>query len=401
MTLTITPTAFRVTWVLGALASVLYGAGAQAVMSASTGTIMGRSPTVTPGMLVLRTPDNEVIVNHALMPAGFVPHHFIGTTELLDLPEDDDDDGGLSTQIDTLQADYFFTANGTPLTPYQLGQPLGSIAPGGVITAKIVSPVIVSSTTGSPKTATTGRMDSQTHTFRVDAPLVVRANGFDMPEAASFPGTGFDGAEFEFLMNGVDTSINSTYTYSNKLDKTWFTVNGMGHVMLLSAPAPGDNVAIITITDSANAREPIDYRFTPKLWMRTTGINNTGATLDDARTTCNTLGSGYRLAYYTEVSSSLPTELDSAYSPGRSATRMALWDNWGALTPVAYPSSGITPTANGFAWADATDRVTSLNGVVLGPGGQGSYPAWNNVSGAMAYDGLFGIHGVFCMTELN
>ncbi|GKX53508.1 hypothetical protein [Budvicia aquatica] len=61
----------------------------------------------------------------------------------------------------------------------------------------------------------------------------------------------------------------------------------------------------------------------------------------------------------------------------------------------------ITPTANGSAWADATDRVTSLNGVVLDPGGQGSYPEWHNVSGAMAYDGLYGIHGVFCMTELN
>ncbi|WP_166793092.1 hypothetical protein [Budvicia aquatica] len=45
--------------------------------------------------------------------------------------------------------------------------------------------------------------------------------------------------------------------------------------------------------------------------------------------------------------------------------------------------------------------MTSLNGVVLGPGGQGSYPAWNNASGAMAYDGLNGVHGVFCMTELN
>ncbi|VFS53587.1 hypothetical protein [Budvicia aquatica] len=42
MKLTITPTALRVSWALGVLTSVLYGAGAQAVMSSSTGTIMGR-----------------------------------------------------------------------------------------------------------------------------------------------------------------------------------------------------------------------------------------------------------------------------------------------------------------------------------------------------------------------
>ncbi|AHG20575.1 hypothetical protein Z042_13780 [Chania multitudinisentens RB-25] len=261
-----------------------------------------------------------------MVDGSLIPDQFTLSSSTAGLvPQDADDDTGLSVQVNQADGAMVWLFNGTPLTQVERGVPLGDHFAGQTLELEVNAPVTVSSTTGLPTTA--GPV-SHTTRYTLRVPLVIpmptavrlNVNGTTFGMNEGFPTTGFNAAFFEFLMDGTSTVTNGDYTWT--VDQAWVTVSNAGRVSFNAPPNTANRTVTVTATDPVSGGI-LAYTFTLNNWF----INN-GFTMmnwSDASSWCATQGLNQ------------PSRAELTLGAGTRGIG-SLWSEWG--TSGAYNGSG-------------------------------------------------------------
>lgn len=152
-------------------------------------------------------------------------------------------------------------------------------------------------------------------------PVTVQAGKHLFKADSQFPTSGFIGARFQILMNGVDEKNNTQYRWSS--NQPWVSVSAQGEVSFISPPTTETKTVSVTATPTVGG-PPFVHVFTVESWFVNDGKNkNKGP---DATTWCQAQGKGYSLPAVSAFTT-LP-------SGGKSSVRdviAALWNAWGPL----------------------------------------------------------------------
>lgn len=156
-------------------------------------------------------------------------------------------------------------------------------------------------------------------------PVTVRVGEHLFKADSHFPTSGFIGARFQILMNGVDEKSNTQYRWSSS--QPWASVSPRGEVSFAGTPTPETKTVSVTATP-ATGGPPFVHVFTVGSWFVNDGKNKKKG--PDAATWCQTQGNSYALPTVSTITT-LP-------SHGKSPVRDAngpLWNAWGPLVIYA------------------------------------------------------------------
>lgn len=375
VTFTVTATALRVACVTGLLALLLGSMPAMAERSESTGTIEGRAPTAS-GQLLIKKPDGALLVNNDLMTGTWTPNGFSVSPDgselvLTDLDGDCDVVARPCTAtINTAGATKVWQVNGVNLTTAQLAATFLPNLAGQVLTLGVTAPVTTASPTGTPN-SNVQTLSTVTYSVNIPDNPKVRVNGYSFAVNEGFPKTGFEGANFQFWMNGVDATANSNYTYSS--NKSWVVVDSAGSVSFISEPTSADSSASITITRKDGSIPVRTYSFKIAKWFKGSGskkvANFTGSITQIPSYYCSTTFPGYGV-----VGVFVDLRPSGAYFSRNtlSARLISEWGSVGGYSPLLFDymiygvSGGTYPAmdnsgSTGYFYAPQTSVICVMN----------------------------------------
>lgn len=224
-----------------------------AVLSPSTGTIQGRTPTTT-GKLFVNGPGGPFESGNELDATKRPIDYTIDpdTSELL--LADLDGDLNLSAAINTPAPVLVWKDGNTTLTATQLSQTfIDANKAGKILTATAIPSITVSTSTGDPNSATIPLQ--QSYVFIIPAPLTapmagsLSVNGASFAIDSGFPTTGFVKAKYQVLYGG--NAINNTNVTWSTSQPDWMTVDATGTVTFPSKPTSAQKTYTITATPKA------------------------------------------------------------------------------------------------------------------------------------------------------
>lgn len=246
---------------------------AYAVQSGSTGQIQGSAPTINGDLQVLYPDGMRIMSQNETLSLTYIPDRFTISSESTGLTAyDSDGDTGLHVQIHSTEGSLNWFYNDIPLTPNELTTSLGSSFTGKILTLVVNAPVTVTSTSGFP---TTEGPRPHTSVYTISVPLPVPStariavNNTTFLINQDFPTTGFSGAFFDFLMNGISTDTNGNYQWAS--DQPWVAVSNNGRVTLLRQPTGQENGTVIITAEERDSGRVLEYHFTVEKWFTNAG----------------------------------------------------------------------------------------------------------------------------------
>ncbi|MBJ3591163.1 inverse autotransporter beta domain-containing protein [Salmonella enterica subsp. enterica serovar Saintpaul] len=157
----------------------------------------------------------------------------------------------------------------------------------------------------------------------------IKSHGGTFAANAGFPKTGFDGAQFQFAMNG-NIANNSNYTWSVESGDSWLSVNTENGTVTFNNEG-SDAVILATPKDGG---VPMEYVIDVRTWFINGPDNSEGPDYTD--TWCAAQPGGYTTPSYTQMTDSVP--------PGGMGTTGIvghLYSEWGDMFFWGW-SSGIS-----------------------------------------------------------
>ncbi|MBC3381133.1 hypothetical protein H8I69_18595 [Serratia fonticola] len=341
------------------LCSALSVSSAQAAVTGEAGTIEGRKPTVT-GNLFVTGPDGDVL-SEAMLDAASTPNSYSVSADLSELILNDaDGDSGLTAELNLPKPNLVWKDGTRTLGTTELNQTFREAGTLGKLLTVTVSPSVkVSTTTGMPRIATT--VLPQTYRFFPQGSWFgFSANSVAFPRDSGFPTTGFVGAFYQNVVEGIWNSNQINYTWTTS-QPGWMTVDDNGRVTFTNKPTLAQRTYTITATPKAGGSPPITLTTTLKSWF---SKPNTGQySWQNANVMCNGISAKSRLPLVSELTSAPKSPLGT---PG-SRDMGSLWGEWGNLYSTVYKGTG-------FMWGSYWSSEAN---------GNGEYYAVNAVSGTV------------------
>ena len=319
-----------------------------AVMSGDTGRIHGRAPTVT-GTLTILLPDGSTELTEGAQVSWTASPSDFTLGPLTPGLTYSDEDGDLPATLDAVTlanppgVSWTWMQGATVLTPAQVSQPFqNNFADGTVLTVSASVPVIVASASGLPDF---GEQTLTTPDYNVivkmpPPPPVIYVNGTTFGFTDGFPTTGFENAQFQFYMNGVDDTENARYTYVSN-QPGWASVTPDGVVSFDRKPATPEKAVTITITDTAGVVEPSIYTFSVATWFD--GHLPVGMyTQPESIRACESVGQ--YLPRLAELTNAVYIDNGNGTGNGGHFVRVVgggLTPEWGDVTRFAIPSTDL------------------------------------------------------------
>lgn len=182
----------------------------------------------------------------------------------------------------------------------------------------------------------------------------LKVSGTLFPADGLFPQSGFTGASFQVLANGLDAQDNSQYQWHS--NQTWVRVGKDGTVTFIDMPTAATRTVTLTATP-ASGGTPFATTFSVGRWF--INAKTETMTLPAAEAWCLSRGNGFALPETVVMT----TATDSTPAP-RTANG-ALWNEWG---PMALYRSGwqLGNYWAGTAQGEKRDMVGLVNGNVFG-----------------------------------
>ncbi|MGQ3663801.1 inverse autotransporter beta domain-containing protein [Citrobacter braakii] len=181
----------------------------------------------------------------------------------------------------------------------------------------------------------------------MSAPTRVKVNGEEFAIDSGFPKTGFDGAEFQFEMDG-NAANNSDYTWTVK-SGSWVSVDPVGKVTFTGE---GNNSEVTITATPKTGGSPQTFSFRLSGWFIHDSTRRSGT---DADEWC-AAQPGYATPPH--------TQMVNASKIGSSSTRVPggpLWAEWGDMPTYGWP--------DGYYWAGDMYDISQRYEVALAGGG--------------------------------